>query len=83
MLGGRWFTPWLTYQGTVESSAHGGADASLLAQFFYGILSLADSVWTAVRVCLDAILSTDEGLCDLCTFAFVALQLFSAAERHW
>ena len=33
-------------------------------------------------VCLKFIPSADEGLCDLVTFFFVALHLFSAGGRH-
>ena len=36
-----------------------------------------------VRVCLEAIPSVEEALCDLGTFAFVALHLFSAGGRQF
>ena len=74
--------PFLNRQGTIEVSTHGGADASLLAQHLDGRLALADSLWTAARVRLDAILSTEEAICDLCTFAFVVLYLFSASMQY-
>ena len=60
----------------------GGANASLLAQHFYGRLDLADSLWMAAKVRLDVIPSTDKAFYDLGTFAFVALYLISAVERH-
>ena len=80
----RWggFTPWLTRQGAVEASTRGGVDASLLNQQIYGRLALADSPRTDAQVCLADILSADEALCDLGTFAFVASHLFSAGGRH-
>ena len=73
------FTPWLMRQGTAEASTHGGADASLLAQHLDGRLALVDSLQTNVRVRLENILSVDEALCHLGTFAFVASHLF----RGW
>ena len=79
---GGWFTPWLTRQGLVEASTHGGSDASLLAQQLDGCLALADSLRMAARVRLAVIPSADEALCDLGTFAFFALHLFPAGGRH-
>ena len=72
------FMPWLTRQGSVEASTRGGADASLLAQQLDGRLVSADSLRMAARISLAIIPSADEALCDLGTFAFVALHLFSA-----
>ena len=63
-------------------STHGGSDASLFAQQLDGRLSLADSLWIAVRVHLAVILSADEALRDLGTLAFVTLHLFSVGGRH-
>ena len=76
------FTPWLTPQGTVETSTRGGTDASLLAQQLDGRLASADSLRTAARVRLAAIPSAEEALRDLGTFAIVASHLFSVGERH-
>ena len=45
-------------------------------------LYLADSLRTAVRVCLAAIPYMDEALSDLGTLSFLALHLLSASERH-
>ena len=67
------FTPWLTRQGLVEASTHGGADASLLSKQLDRVLSLVDSLRTAARVRLSAISSTEEALRNLGTFSFVAL----------
>ena len=72
----------MTWQGTVEASTRGGADASLLAQQLDGRLASADSLRTAARVRLAAIPSAEEALRDLGTFAFVASHLFSAGGRH-
>ena len=71
-------------QGTVEASTHEEEDASLLAQKLDGWMVLADSFWTAAQVRMACILSTDEALHDLITFAFafVASHLFSVAGRH-
>ena len=74
--------PWLTRKGTVEASTRGGADASLLSQQLDRRLASAESMWTATRVCLAAIPSADEALCNLRTVVFVALHLFSAGGRH-
>ena len=76
------FTLYLTHQGAVETSTYGGANANLLAQHFYGRLDLADSLWMAAKVRLDVIPSADKAFYDLGTFAFVALYLISAGERH-
>ena len=45
-------------------------------------MALVCSLRTATRVLLADIPSTYEMLCDLGTFAFVALHLFSAGRRH-
>ena len=74
------FTPWLTRQGSVKASTRGGADASVLAQQLDGRLASADSLRMDARVCLAVIPSANEALCDLGTFAFVALHLFSVGE---
>ena len=71
----------MTRQGSVEAPTFGGDDASLLAQQFYGRLTLADYLRMAVRVHLAIILSADDGLRVLGTFAFVTSQLFSLG-RH-
>ena len=63
-------------------STRGGADASLLAQQIDGRLASVDSLRTAARFCLAAILSADEALRDLGTFAFVASHLFSTGGWH-
>ena len=62
----------------VEVSTYGGADASLLSQYLDRRLESADSLRTAVRVCLASILSAVEALRGLGTFAFIALHLFVA-----
>ena len=72
----------MTIQGSVKVSTHGGADSSFLLQQLYGRLSLADSLWMAARVHLAVILSVDEALHNLVTFAFAASHLFSAGRRH-
>ena len=76
------FTTWMTRQGLVEASTCGGADASLLAQQLYGCLALADYFRMAVRVRLAVIPSAYKALCDLSTFTFIALHIFSAFGRH-
>ena len=76
------FTPWLTSHGTVEASTYGGLDAFLLDQQIDGRLALAYSLQTTARVRLAAILSADEALCGLGTFAFVASHLFSTGGWH-
>ena len=65
-------------QGMVEASTHWGLYAYLLAQHMDGRLASTNSLQTAARVCLTAILSTDEVLHDLVTFDFVASHLLSA-----
>ena len=72
----------MTWQGTVKASFLGGVDAYLLAQQLDGHLALVDSLRTAARVRLAAILSADEALWDLGTFAFAASHLFSTIGRH-
>ena len=76
------FTSWLTRQGSVEASTRGGADASLLAQQLDGPLASAESLRMAARIRLAVILSADEALRDLGTFAFVTSHLFSVGGRH-
>ena len=76
------FTPWMTWQGTVDASTRRGTDASLLSQQLDGRLVLADSLRTAAQVRMADILSVDEALCDLGTFAFIASYLFSPGGRH-
>ena len=55
---------------------------SLLVQKLDGSLASADSLRIAARLRLAVILSADEALCDLGTFAFSASHLFSAGGRH-
>ena len=66
----------------LEASIREDAYASLLAQHLEGRLALAESMRTAARVFLDAILSANEGLRNLGIFAFVASHLFSLGRRH-
>ena len=75
-------TPWTTLQGLFEASTCGGADVFLLAQQLDGCLIPAGSFQVATRVRLTAILSVDEALCDLSTFALVVLHLFSTGGQH-
>ena len=79
---GRGFTLWLTRQGTVKASTHGGADASFLAQQLDGRLAPADYLWTAARFYLATIPSGEEALCGIGTFVSVASHLFSAGGWH-
>ena len=58
------------------------ADASLLSQQLEGRLASADYLQTAVRFRLAAILYAEEAICDIGTFAFAALQIFSAGGRN-
>ena len=74
--------PWLTFQGSVETSTRGGADTYFLAQQLDGRLASSNSLRMAVRVRLAVIPSVAEALRDLGTFAFVTLHLFSAGRRH-
>ena len=76
------FTPWLTRQGSVEASTHGGYDASLLLQQLEGRLTLADFLCADARVLLAFIPSADKALRDLGTFAFAASHLFYAGGSH-
>ena len=69
-------------QGVVDPATLGGAEASLLAQQLDGILDSADSLSTAMRFHLDAILSADEALRELGTFVFVTSHLLSTSRRH-
>ena len=66
----------------VEASTHGGSDASLLAQHIDRYLASEDSLQTAARVHLAAILSVEESLCNLGTFFFIAFHLFSVGWWH-
>ena len=76
-------TLWLTRHGTVYVSTLGGTDASLpFVQQLDGRLDSADSLPLAARVRLAAILSADEGLRGLGTFAFIASHLLSAGGRR-
>ena len=70
------------HHGVVEAYTCWGADASLLVQQLDSYLASADSLRTAVRVRLAAILSADELLNNLGTFEFVALHLFSVRGSH-
>ena len=72
----------MTRKGTVKASTRGGAGAPLLAKKIDGRLASAEFLRTATRVCLDCTPSVDKALRDSGTFAFVALQIFSAAGRH-
>ena len=76
------FTTWLNCKGSVEASTCGGADASLIEQHLDRCLASEDSLQMSVRVRLAVILSADEALRDIGTYAFVALHLFSAGESH-
>ena len=76
------FTPWMTRQGSVEASTHGGAEASLLAQQLDGCLVSSESLRMAARVRLAVIPSVEEVLFDIDTFAFVASHLFSTGGHH-
>ena len=58
-------------QERVEALTHMGSDAFLLAQQLYVQLVSAGSLQTAAQVCLEFILSVDEVLNNLGTFAFV------------
>ena len=75
-------TPWFICQGAVEADTHGGADTSLLTQELYGRLALADSLQMSEMVHLDAILSVDEALRELCMFDFFAFHFFFTGGRH-
>ena len=72
----------MTFQGMVEAATNEGANDILLTQQLNRHLDLAESLWTAMRVHLDAIPSAEEALRDLGTFDFVALHLFSMRRRH-
>ena len=74
------FTPWVTFQGTVETSTHMGLYAYLLEEQLEGILALADYLRTATRLQLVVILYPDEATSNLRTFAFVALHLLSTGR---
>ena len=76
------FTLWLTRQGTVDMATRGGADAYLLSQKMDGRLDSKDSLRTATRVRLSAIMSTEEALRYLLTFTFVESHLFYAGGRN-
>ena len=80
--GGGGVTPWLTRQVSFRKSTCGGDDVSLLVQQLYGRLAFPDSLRIAARVRLAIILSADEALCNLGTFAFITSYLFSAGRRH-
>ena len=66
----------MTRQGIEEVLTHGGSNASLLEKLMDGWLASEDSLRTADQVRLSVILSVDEALCDLGTFAFLELHLF-------
>ena len=74
--------PWTTYQGTVKSLTHGKAYASLMAQQLDNRLASADLLQKVAQFHMAYILSVDEELHNLFTFAFVALYLFSMARHH-
>ena len=80
--GGGVFTPWMTRQGLVNTSTHGGANASLLTHQLDGHLASADSLRMDAMVRLAIILSAYKELRYLGTFAFVASHLFSKNGRH-
>ena len=80
--GGGGVMPKLTRQGSVEASTRGGSNASLLAQQLDGRLTIGGLLRLSARVRLAVIPSAEEALCDLDTFAFVALHLFSVIRRH-
>ena len=65
------FTPWMTRQGAVEASNRGNLDASLLAQYLDVWIASADSFQIAAWFRLDVILSADEAIRNLVTFAFM------------
>ena len=60
LLAGGGSTLWLTWKGAAEEMTRGGADDSLLSQQLDRRLALADSLQTAVRFRLAAILSAKE-----------------------
>ena len=74
--------PSLNWQCTAKASTCGGADASLLYQNLDGSLASAEYLRTSTRIRLAAILSADEALRDLGTYASVILHLFSAGGRN-
>ena len=59
-----------------------GSYASLLAQQQDGRLMPEDTLHMAVRAKLVAILTADEALYDLGTFAFIISHLFITGRRH-
>ena len=69
-------------QVSAKASTHGEADASLLVQQLDGRLSLKNSLHMAARIHLAIILSADEALHNLGTFAFFALHIFPAFRHH-
>ena len=75
LLWGTGFTPCLTYQGMAKAATQGGEDAAILDQQLEGNLVLADSFRMSTRARLDIILSEDEALWELGTFAFTTLHL--------
>ena len=68
----------MTRQGIEEVLTHGGSNASLLEKLMDGWLASEDSLRTANQVRLSVILSVDEALRDLGTFAFMASHPLSA-----
>ena len=80
--GGGGVTLWLNLHGTVEEATHGVADASLLSQQLCRHLASEYSLWTAVRVRLAAIPSTEEDIQYLGMCSFVALYLLFVGGRH-
>ena len=66
----------------VDAFTCGGTDASLLAQHLERSLDLEKYLHMTVRVRLDAILSTEKALQNLCNFTFVASHLFYTYGRH-
>ena len=74
--GGGGVTLCMTCQGTVEASTCWVSDASLLVQHLNFHLASAYSLRTVVWIHLSAILSADEALRDLISFAFVVSHLF-------
>ena len=61
----------MTRQGAVEASNRGNLDASLLAQYLDVWIASADSFQIAAWFRLDVILSADEAIRNLVTFAFM------------
>ena len=69
-------------QGTIEALIRMGSDTSLLVQKLVVRLTSADSLRNATRVCLVAIPSAYEALCNLGTSFFVVSHFFYMGKHH-